>query len=458
MQANAIEIAKKAKWQVVTLNLAEVNTVKDQAVNAKTDADAAKNQADEAKKNANNVIIAVVSEAKKLASEVLCLANEVQTNADAVKTNTDAIIKAGVVASENDIKAWFREANENMKSVDEKTPKAKERAGFAWEILNMVNDLEIADEMKIDVNIAYDNVTTARKLLEAIPDDLKGQIDNAKNIHNQAVHIVENAKKYVKQLSENNNWENIKQRIDKSDAVKLDGSETLGAIKDHVTITIVQFVTDLNGNSEKNPIFQIGKEQKIVFSHSIEEKKEEIISFFLNDQGLFYEWNTETINKKMDVLDKNEDKIAYRGKLYRILLSKLQIEFEGVSKEIPLWQPAEPMYNENGPYALWEYKEVGISEELPLLLDFEKYECNKEPHKHMRKLIEKGFDIFPGTFTFSPQKLKIGLSEIRFGIIPEESGDIKIDFHRVIDPELIENQEKQPNPEISYADFLGRVY
>jgi len=219
-------------------------------------------------------------------------------------------------------------------------------------------------------------------------------------------------------------WDNIALPY-QSRGGQLTNSDFLWEIKDRVKISIVPFV-----HLEDTPEFEIvqldSKDDShiIVFSIVMKatRKKASFIAFGLKETGLFYQWNEATISKYNDTT-------FYRN-FNRILLSKLQIEVQGLnSKEIALWSPIvftatefEKEKDNKGFFALWKPDETGKEFVLDrkdkewLLLDFDKIVQLGRTYEMELKTFEK----LPNSLAYAPI-----ISELKCGVIvmPNEKED-----------------------------------
>ena len=191
----------------------------------------------------------------------------------------------------------------------------------------------------------------------------------------------------------------------------LEGTEFLWNVKDRVTVSIVPF-THLLGSG----ILQESQPHKMNFFHKNGGDGEQIIGFSLKENGVSYEWNTETL-QKYDDLD------SYR-KWNCLFLSVLRIEINGFApKEIALWTPlvytaaefsSSSLFKTVGGsvrFTLWQPDGNGKEfaptpgAEMPMLLDFDEISYGRD--RTIYKVGAKTFERSAASLAYTPTMPRI---------------------------------------------------
>lgn len=223
-------------------------------------------------------------------------------------------------------------------------------------------------------------------------------------------------------------WENIALPIQSKTGILKDSSFLWG-VKNQVKISVVPFVR------LPDSILQTSHPQKIDFSIKSDQDREPLVEFSLEENGITYEWNIETLRKYADT--------DSRPKLNRIFLSKLRIEIPGCEpKEIALWTPVVyrlsvfqstfKAVNGRNRFTLWTQdgnaKEIELNlaegDEL-MLLDFDELSHDETVHDIRTKTFER---IAPSS-AYAPKIPPVVGVEGHCGLTPVSNGPFMyIDF------------------------------
>ena len=445
--------------------IADTKIVEQQDLNRiLTDADKAIKDAHEAKNiavNAKKHSLKRVADAKTRADQAVWdaynaldsangameVANKLKAENDAISNAEAAIANIHKLEAEvnkvdgtlNDINAnivsdvvpqMIEDAREYLANIKKKKlEKTKEGAKAAWE---KVKNLFGANADI--VNTLAENLHTNEQNVNDLITKKYTALDNAKKGHEDAIahaQKIKDAKNYLASLNKNNYWKDIKKK-DKSEPMLMEGSKVLGAIKDHVTIAIEQFVA-LDGDSEKKPINQTHRSNQETVFHFGDNVDEMIIKFYINDDGLFYQWYPKTFGYWVASSD------AHNDKLLSILMSKLRIEIEDVSEEIVLWQPVEYKIEDNGDLSPVDGYWVNPGDKATLLLEIEKcvLKAGGYPGQHsIEQVFVKKESENNEFISYSPKEIEIGRSKVSFQIVRDDFEVMKIKLNIDIAPEF----------------------
>ena len=251
-------------------------------------------------------------------------------------------------------------------------------------------------------------------------------------------------------------WENIALPTGGITTGTLKESSFLWENKDRVTISIEPFV-----NLATTPtwaIRQASERHKISFS--VEEETKPIIVFFLEKDGISYEWDTESLRNY-------NDRDSHR-RLNRIFLSKLRIEIAGIeSKEVALWTPVEctaSKFQDTKGDKDKEDKRKGsftfdLDEEKPFVVD---KNSDLEPNGTRMFLeinallgdketfpLQLTPEFLPDSFFYAPTKMPLILnSEVNSKIIRNKQDELKVQLDLASQVGVLQNKNESLQSEI----------